>query len=215
MPHIARRGINCDTPMTSHLYGDMCGRSEAVKTYPSSGFDPGEPQRTKSDNSRAKQRRGLLVGKLLWNGIYKTFWRDDGLGIATVHCVASELRAIAKIFRARSAVLAGPVGFVQPGNSHTRTDGKSSRVFAQLLDGTDNLVSRDDRRLPWRQFAFNHVQVRAAYRASMHPHEYFAFTRQRSRNLPEFQWIGLHLRSSLQNTRFHRETSVAATGCST
>src|SRR6516165_4596398 len=104
-----------------------------AKTIAASSFFGGwsnVPPAQAAPNPGAKQGRGLLVGKPLGNGIYKAFWRDEGLGIAAVHAVAGELRAIAQIFLARPAVLAGPVGFVQPGNSHTRTDGKSSRVFA-------------------------------------------------------------------------------------
>src|SRR5438034_6364227 len=68
-------------------------------------------------------------------------------------------------------------------------------------------MPRNDRGLPWRQFAFHHMQVRAAYAASIDAHEQFAFTRLGGGNILVLKRIAFHLRRRLQNTRFHRETS--------
>src|SRR5437667_11272303 len=76
-------------------------------------------------------------------------------------------------------------------------------------------MPRNDRGLPWRQFAFHHMQVRAAYAASIDAHEQFAFSRLGGGNILVLKRIAFHLRRRLQNTRFHRETSRAATARST
>src|ERR1700745_1931895 len=76
-------------------------------------------------------------------------------------------------------------------------------------------MPRNDRGLPWRQFAFHHMQVRAAYAASIDAHEQFAFTRLGGGNILVMKRIAFHLRRRLQNTRFHRETPRAATARST
>src|SRR5260370_23793078 len=143
MPNIARRSVDFHFPVPSHLNRHVRGCSETIEAQPSSGFDRREPQRSKSDDSGAKERCGLLVGKSLRNDVDKILGRDDVLGITPVHAVAGELRTVAQILRPCTAVFAGSIGLMQPGNSDARTDGETPRVLACFLDATHNLVPRN------------------------------------------------------------------------
>ena len=122
MTRIARGSVDFHVPVPCHLNRHMRGRSEAVKAQTSSRLDGRKPQTSKSNDSCAKERRCLLVGKAFRNSVSKILGRDDVLGIAAVHAVAGELRAVAQILRSCAAVFASSIGLMQPGNPDARSD---------------------------------------------------------------------------------------------
>src|SRR3984893_14108249 len=61
VPRVPRRRIDFDIPVARDLYRQVRGRPKTVKAEPFSGFDSRQPKRAKADNSRAKQRRRLLI----------------------------------------------------------------------------------------------------------------------------------------------------------
>src|SRR5690349_3930935 len=101
MPSISRRGVHFYVPMASHLDGDMSRRSEAIESQPSPGPDPRKPQRSKSNNPRTQERRGLLIGKSFRNRVSKTLGGNDVLCISSVYRVTGKLRRVAQVLRSR------------------------------------------------------------------------------------------------------------------
>src|ERR1700756_3666552 len=104
MARISRGSVHLHAPMPRHLNCHMGGSAEAVKSQLAAGLDPRKPQRAKSNNPRAKERRRLFVRKSFRNGINKPLWRDNVFRIPAVHRITSKLRRIAQILRARSTV---------------------------------------------------------------------------------------------------------------
>src|SRR5947208_1495013 len=99
---------------------------------------------------------------------------------------------------------------MQPGDSHARANRKSPCIFSRIFNHTHHLVSGNYWRLPRRQFALNHMQVRAAHPASVSSHANFALPRHRNRHFSKFQRIRLHFRRCLQHAGFHRKTSFGS-----
>src|SRR5579885_391734 len=205
---VARRSENFRAPVPRHLDGHVRRRAESVESEPPAALDSRKPQAAKSNNSGAQQRRGLLVLKSLGNFVHKLFGRGDGFGIAAIRRVTGENRRIAKIFFLSAAIFASAIGFVQPRDAHSRANRDSSRAFAVLLHHAHHLMPRDYRRFFRWQLAFHHVQIRAARRACVDPHEQFAFRGRWLRDVREFQRIGFNSCRRSQQTRLHRRSSA-------
>ena len=93
---------------------------------------------------------------------------------------------IAKVFLASPAVLTALVRAVKPRNSDASAALETSRALTQFFNHSYDLMSRNYRRLFWRKFALDHVQICAAYAAHLHAHQNFASARLRPRNVDEF-----------------------------
>ncbi len=114
----AGAGIDFGSPVARYLNGDVRGRAKPVEGETLAALDARKSQRTKSDNSGAEKRRGLIVAKGFGNRIDKLLGSDGVFGVAAVHGVAGESRMVAKIFFAGAAIFASLIGAVQPRNSH-------------------------------------------------------------------------------------------------
>jgi len=145
VPGIAGGGVNVDVPVPRDLNGNVGGSAASVKAELAAGFDSGKAQAAEADNSGAKQRGGLLIGKLLGNGIDKVLRCNNVLGVASIDGVAGEGGVVAKIFRARTAILAGAVGTMQPSDANPRADGEPACAGSQPLNDANDLVTRDYR----------------------------------------------------------------------
>jgi hypothetical protein len=183
-------------------------RAKSVKAQSRTVFYAREPQRPEADDSCAKQRRGLLIGKTRGDRVNKIFGRDNKLCVAAIHAVAGEQRAVAKIFRAGPAIFARSVRSMQPRDAHTVADPKALRALTLLLHKAHNLVARNHRGFARRQFSFNHVQIGSAHAAGAHAHQYFTAFRLRRRGIRVLQWIRLNRGWRAQQACFHHETSA-------
>src|SRR5258708_20413819 len=81
MTGIARASKHFYSPMPRYLNRHVRRCTEAIKAQSRARFNAGEPQRPEPDDSCAKQRRGLFIGKSLWNRIDKILRRNDIFGI--------------------------------------------------------------------------------------------------------------------------------------
>src|SRR5260370_8411558 len=97
MTGIARASKHFYSPMPRYLNRHVRRCTEAIKAQSRARFNAGEPQRPEPDDSCAKQRRGLFIGKSLWNRIDKILRRNDIFGISAIHPVAGERRISATI----------------------------------------------------------------------------------------------------------------------
>src|SRR5260370_38739041 len=142
MTGIARASKHFYSPMPRYLNRHVRRCTEAIKAQSRARFNAGEPQRPEPDDSCAKQRRGLFIGKSLCNRIDKILRRNDIFGISAVHAVTGERRIVAKIFRAGAAIFTSPDGLMQPGNSNSRSNSNPSPLLTLLLHHPYNLWSR-------------------------------------------------------------------------
>src|SRR5207249_385426 len=140
MRGITRRSKHLHSPVPRHLNRNVPRRAEAVKTQSRTTFYAREPQRPEPDDSRAKQRRGLFIGKTFGNRVDEVLGRDNEFGITAIHAVARERRAVAEILHASAAIFAGSVRSMQPGNAHARPDRESLCALAPFLNDADDLV---------------------------------------------------------------------------
>ncbi len=145
MTRVARRCKHLHAPVPRYLNRNVRRRSESIKAQPPACFDAREPQRPEADDSRAKQRRGLLIGKAFRNRINKIFGGDNKFRVAAIHAIAREQRSVAKIFRPGPAVFACSVRSMQPGNANAGADPKAPRVLPLPLDNAHNLVAGNHR----------------------------------------------------------------------
>src|SRR5260370_13101805 len=171
MTGIARASKHFYSPMPRYLNLHVRRCTEAIKAQSRARFNAGEPQRPESNNSCTKQRRGLFIGKSLWNRIDKILRRNDIFGISAIHAVAGERRIVAKIFRAGAAIFTSPVGLMLPVNSNSRSISKPSRILTLFLYDADNLVSGNHARFARWQLSFNDVQICSAHAASADTHQ--------------------------------------------
>src|SRR5690242_15316601 len=119
------RGVDFHAPMPRHLDRHMRRRAEAVEGQPLPSVNSGNPQRTKSNNSRAQKGRSLLIGERFGNRVNEVLRRNRIFRKPTIMRVASERRIIAKVFLPRAAVFARAVRAMQPSSSDARADHKS------------------------------------------------------------------------------------------
>ena len=148
--------------MSRHLNRNMCRRPEAVKPQLLSRGDRAHPKASVADDSRAHERRHLIVGKLVRNRVNEIFRRNCVLRIAAVHCISRELGLVAKILLTAMAVRAGAIRFMQPGDAYAFPYGKAFCLGTEFFDRSHNLVAGNQRRFFRRKFALDHVQVGAA-----------------------------------------------------
>ena len=88
--------------------------------------------------------------------------------------VSGELCRVAEIFLSATAVFAGAIGLVQPGDAHRRSNSKPLGTGPEFLDDANHLIPGNYRRhLRWK-FSFDHMQVRPTDSAHLHTHENFA-----------------------------------------
>src|SRR5260370_10833619 len=99
MTGIARASKHFYSPMPRYLNRHVRRCTEAIKAQSRARFNAGEPQRPEPDDSCAKQRRGLFIGKSLWNRIDKLLRRNDIFCISAILSVSDERRIVVKIFR--------------------------------------------------------------------------------------------------------------------
>src|SRR5690348_13313510 len=142
---VARRSIDLDVPVSRNLNGDVRRRAESIESQPPAFLDPREPQASKSNNSGAKQGRGLLIGKSLRNRVNKILRRNDVFRVTAIDGVSGERRTVAKIFFAPPAVFADAIRVVQPSDTNSRAERIAPRTFSQTLNDADNLMPRDER----------------------------------------------------------------------
>jgi hypothetical protein len=133
--------------MSRDLDGDVSGCAKSIESQFAARLNSGEAQAAKANNSGAEERDGLLVWKLLGDGVDKVLRRNNVLGVAAVNGIAREGRMVAKIFRARATEFASAVSVMQPGDAYTGAEGKPGRVGSQLFDDANDLV-------PWNYGRF-------------------------------------------------------------
>src|SRR5258708_9709478 len=109
MTGIARASKHFYSPMPRYLNRHVRRCTEAIKAQSRARFNAGEPQRPEPDDSCAKQRRGLFIGKSLWNRIDKILRRNDIFGMSAIHAVAGARRIVANTSRAETPISTTPV----------------------------------------------------------------------------------------------------------
>src|SRR6516162_7635326 len=155
-------------------------------------------------NTCAQQRRRLVIRKAARQSVNERLGRYNEFGVTAIHAVAREQRRVAKVFLSAPAVFAGPIGLVQPGNAHSRSNGKAFRAGAQFLDRSNHLMSRNHRRNLRRKFSFDHMQVRPADPAHLHAHQNFTIVRTGVRKFTVFERICSNFCGCAQEAGFHR-----------
>src|SRR5258708_9560311 len=88
MPRIPGRRMHFHIPVQRHLNGNVGGGAKSVKAQLAAGLNSRKTQGAKPDDSGAEQRSGLLIGKLLRDGIDKVLWSNNVLGVAPVYGIA-------------------------------------------------------------------------------------------------------------------------------
>ena len=118
----------------------------------------------------------MFVGKLFGDSVNKILRGNSVLGIATVYGVAGKGGMVAKIFSTAPAELAGAVGAMQPGDADARAEGKPGCAGSQLLNDSNDLVTRNYRRFLRNQFPFNDMKIGAADTATRDANQDFAIS---------------------------------------
>ncbi len=200
--------INLDIPVARDLNGHVRGRPEAIEGKLAAALHSGEPKRAKTDDPRAQKGSGLLVVKRLGDRVDESFWRDSVFGIASVDRIAGKSGAVAEIFLARAAILARLIRAVQPRNADARAEREAAGALAKFLDNPDHLVPGDYGRFARRELPFNHMQIGAAYPASVHAHEHFAWPRIGAGHVKESERVGIDRRGRTQKAGLHLFTTL-------
>src|SRR5580704_18692024 len=105
-------------PVPRHLDRHVSSRAKTIQRQASALLDSGNSQAAEANDPRAKERRRLLIFKILRNTVHKIFGRNREFSVASVNGIAGEFRMVAKIFHSVAAVFASLVGAVQPGDSN-------------------------------------------------------------------------------------------------
>src|SRR5207245_151133 len=147
--------------MNRNLRNQMRRISKTVKAEAlcAAGFSV----RAVAEHSRAKQRRdlGIFVFVRQMKAVSRV---DDGeFSVAAVDVVAGKLGVIAKIFTVRSTISAIAIGPAEPRNSNAISDfelriadcGLRIRPGADLIDATDNLMTKHELQPRIGEFALN------------------------------------------------------------
>ena len=132
----------------------------------------------------------MKIIKLRGNGKAKVAAGERVLSVAAVYCVAGKGRKIAEIFHIATAIRASAVSAANPGNSDARARLETScRASLDLADGdirpymvtacvnvtrddfADNLVTRNNSRITWREFTLDNMKISAADRTCEHPQQ--------------------------------------------
>src|SRR5829696_865371 len=127
----------------------------------------------------------------------------DRLGVATVGGPAGERAVLAQVLLAAPAVLAGPVGPVQPAHADTLAAAQARAALAECVDRPDNLVSGHDGQLGEVELTGDDVQIGAATRAHVNSKANLAASRFRCLPLDEPERCVADWRRPLQHLRLH------------
>ena len=169
-----------------HGNREMCRRSEAEEADAFSGLDSCYAEATKSDDARAKQRRGVQVVNGIRKWINEVGEGDGVLCIAAGDCVASELDRIAKVLFSAAAVRTRAVSASKPRDSYARAERDVGRGSGG--DFTYDLMAGNHLRMLWREFSFDDVEISAADAAGADLEEDVAWRDFGIRDVGDFQW---------------------------
>ena len=148
---------------------DVGGGAEAPDAEPTcvAGHAQGAP----ADQAGAEQRGGLGVAVAVGQGEAVGGVGDGELGIAAVQRVAGEAGRVAQVLVAGAAIGAGAAGVAEPGDADPPADGERGGARAAGQHLAHDLVAGDQRQLGVRQLAVDDVQIGAADRAGLDPHQ--------------------------------------------
>src|SRR5262245_24568748 len=208
MPRVASEGVNVDSPMPRDLDRDVRRRAESVKAQPLAGARAGDarqPQRPKSDDPRAEQRRGLFIVENFGNRIDEIRRGDGVFGVTAVDQPSGECGILTKILFALAAVFAHAVSLMEPGNAHAVVDLESRHAFSDLRDAPDDLMAGNDGQNLWRQFALDDVQVGAADAADADFDQDLTRAGLWLWRFSQFKRILFDRRNGMKYTGFHNE----------
>src|SRR5438067_6918691 len=150
----------------------MRGGAESVQ--PEARAVASHSVRAKPDESRARKRRRFGIAVALGQLERESSISDGVFGVPAVDVVAGKPRGGAKILAAGRAVRAHAARVRQPRNADAIADRHMLDAVAELLDGSDDLMSKNDRQVRAAQFAIDDVQVCAADAAGAHAYHHFA-----------------------------------------
>jgi hypothetical protein len=166
----------------------VCGSTKAIEAEALAGLCAAEAIGAVSDDAGAEQRGGVLVGECGGERVGEVFAHDAEFGVASVDVVAGEAGVLAQIFGVAEAVGAGAVGRVEPRDADAvagfdRADGGTDGV-----DGADDLVTGDERKLGEREIAFHCVEVGVAESAGADADSDFVGSWGRVGEIIEVEW---------------------------
>src|SRR5258705_99647 len=130
----------------------------------------------------------MFVGEDTWNGIAEIGRHDSVFRISAVNVIAGKAAIDAEILESATAVCAGAISQVQPGDPNAIPFLMRGNTRTQRLDRADDLMSRNHRALMQRDIAFNCVQVRVAESADMDLDPDFTRRWCWSRYIPHSEW---------------------------
>jgi lipase chaperone LimK len=100
--------------MSRQLDHEMRRSAESVEPQVFARTNPRKPIRAISDNARAKQRRGMLVGEEVRNGIAELSRHDAVFRISAIHVISSKAAIEAEVLKPATTVFAASISRVQP-----------------------------------------------------------------------------------------------------
>src|SRR4051812_7123650 len=127
----------------------------------------------------------------------------DRLGVTAIRGPAGERAVLAQVLLAAPAVLADPVGPVQPAHADALPDVQARRAVAEGIDSPDNLVAGNDGQLGEFELTGDDVQVGTATGAHVNPEAYLAARRLGCVSLDEPERRVADRRRPLQHLRLH------------
>src|SRR4029077_5608304 len=150
------------------LRDDVSGGSKAVQPefLAFSGDSKGSP----TDQSCAQQRRGRGIIPVGGQWKYKPRVSDNVSRIAAIARVTGEQRTITKVFLPTRAVSASATRITEPRDADAHSDFHRPGVRSNLVDTTDDLVARNNRKFWVRKLAIADMQVGAAAPTGVNAH---------------------------------------------
>ena len=129
--------------------------------------------------------------KFVWEMKAVSGVSDGEFSVAAVDVVAGKLGVIAKIFTVRSTISAIAIGPAEPRNSNAISDfelriadcGLRIGPGADLIDATDNLMTKNQWQLRIGEFAINNVQIGPANGAGVDANKQFSPARPSFRDI--------------------------------
>ena len=195
--------VHFDAPMPGHLYRDVRRCPKAVQAQPLCLARSRKPQRAIAYHPSAKQRRGLLVRERFGDGVGKLFVGYLVVCVSSVDMVAGEAPVVAQVFLVAPAVIAHPIGPIQPGHTYAIPRLEPCHGRPGLLDNANNLVPWYDGQFGQRDLPFDNVQVGVAHPAHAHPNEQVVLTQLRLRQIYLRQRAFIHGPGFSQLPRLH------------
>src|SRR5215218_2819569 len=129
----------------------------------------------------------------------------DRLGVAAVRGPAGERGVLAQVLLPVTAVLADPVGPVQPAHSDALAGPQACAAVPEGVDGADDLVSGHDGQLGEVELTGDDVQIGAATRAYMDSQTYLAARRLERLAVDEPQRRVADRRRRFEDLRLHAQ----------